>query len=68
MPLGAQAILASRNEINVPAITQILELLSNFGLNVLVARIQIAEVTFESIDFVERKISLAERLNAFHHI
>src|SRR3979409_2489091 len=68
MLLGAHAILAARNEFNVSAITQILKLLTNLGADVLVARVKIDEMTFESIDFVERESALAERLDALHHI
>src|SRR5262249_24476030 len=63
-----EAIVATSNELNIPAITQILKLLPNLGPDILIARIETAKVALESIDFVEREIALSQRLDTFHHI
>jgi hypothetical protein len=59
-PLGSQAIITTRDEFEKPAITQVLKLLPNFWSNVLVPRMKLAEMPFESVDIVKRKISFAE--------
>src|ERR1700722_1931848 len=66
--LGSQAIIATRYEIDKPAVTQILKLLAYLRFDVLVAGIEIAEMAFESVDFVKRELALAERLDAVHDI
>jgi len=66
--LGSQTIIPTRDEINKSAIAQILELLAYLGFDVLVAGIEVAEMPFESVDFVEREVALPERLHAVHDI
>jgi len=67
-PSSAKAVVAARNELDVPAIAEILKLLADFGSDVLIARIETAQMALERVDFVESEVSLAERLNALHHI
>src|SRR5690242_14011377 len=60
--------MAARDELNITPITQILKLLANLRPDVLVAGIEIAEMPLEPIDFFQREITLAERLDALHHV
>ncbi len=66
--LRSQTIIAARHEINKSAIAQILKLLTYLGFDVLVAGIEFAEMPFESVDLVERKLALAERFHALHDV
>src|SRR6202012_5790128 len=66
--LGSQAIITTRHEIDKSTIAQKLKLLTYLGFDVLVAGIEIVEVTFERIDLVKRELALAERFNAFHDV
>jgi hypothetical protein len=50
IPLGSQAIIAARYEIDKSAVTQVLKLLPYLGFDVLVASIKIAKMPFESIE------------------
>ena len=43
-------------------------MLAYLGLDVLVAGIEIAQVPLERVDLIEREVSFAERLHAFHDI
>jgi hypothetical protein len=58
--LGSQTIIAARNEVDKSAIAQILKLLLNLGFDVLVARIEIAQMPLEGIHFVKREVAFAE--------
>src|SRR5258708_37021523 len=62
----SQTIISSRNEINKSAVAQILKLLPYLRFDVLVAGIEITEMPLESVDLVERKLVLAERLDTVH--
>ena len=42
-PSSAKAVVAARNELDVPAIAEILKLLADFGADVLIARIESAQ-------------------------
>lgn len=68
VPSRSQAIITTRYEIDKSAISQILKLLTYLGLDVLVPRIEFAEMPFEGIDLVEREVALAERFDAFHDV
>jgi hypothetical protein len=67
-PLRSQTIISSRDEINISAVTQILKLLTYFGFDILVTRVKVAEMPFKGVDLVQREVSFAERLDAFHDI
>lgn len=58
--LGSQTVISSRNEIDKSPITQKLKLLTYFGPNVLVARIEVAQMLFESVDVFKREVALPE--------
>lgn len=60
--------MAARNELNIAPITQILKLLTYLRPDVLVAGIEIAKMALERIDFFQGEITLAERLDALHHV
>ena len=60
--------MATSNELNISAVTQVLKLLSNLRPDVLVTRIDISKVALERVDLIKGEVSLAERLDAFHHI
>src|SRR5450759_4330544 len=66
--LRSQTIIATGDEINKAAVAQILKLLANLGFDVLVARIEIAEMPLEGVDFVKREISFPKRFHAFHDV
>jgi hypothetical protein len=53
VPSRSEAIVAPRNEIDESSITQILELLANLRLNVLVAWVEVSQMSLERIDLVE---------------
>src|SRR4051812_31592099 len=65
---GSQTITAARNEIQKPAVAEILKLLPDFRPDVLVAGIELAQVPLERVDLVQRELAFAERLHAFHHV
>src|SRR5258708_1815102 len=65
---GSQTITSARDEIYKPAVAQILKLLAYLRPDVLVAGIEPAEMPLESVDLIERELTLAERLHAFHDI
>jgi hypothetical protein len=56
--LGSQAVVTTRNELDKSAVTQILKLLAYLGFDVLVAGIEIAEMPFESVDILQREVTL----------
>src|SRR5258708_40230620 len=58
--------MSARNDKS--AVAQILELLTNLGLYVLVAGVEIAEMPLERVDLIKREVALAERLHAFHDV
>src|ERR1700730_2650009 len=64
----SQAITTTRNEIDKSAVAQILQLLTYFWFDVLVAGIEIAEMPFERVNLVEREVALAKRLDALHDV
>src|SRR5450759_3434427 len=66
--LRSQTIIATGDEINKAAVAQILKLLANLGFDVLVARIEIAEMPLEGVDFVKREVSFPKRFHAFHDV
>src|SRR5882672_12510262 len=45
-----------------------LKLLAYLRPDVLVARVEIAKMQFESVDLIECEVSLAKRLHAFHDV
>src|SRR5439155_16715341 len=67
-PSRSQAIIAARQELDEPTITQVLELLTNLWSDVLVAGIEIAKMPLKTVDFFEREFTLAERFHAFHDV
>src|SRR5882672_2546473 len=66
--LRSQTIISAREEVEKSAISQILKLLTYLRFDVLVARIQVAQVSLETIDLFKRELALAECLHAFHDI
>src|ERR1700722_11927434 len=66
--LGSQAIITTRHEFDKSAVAQILQLLAYLRFDVLVARIEFAEMPLEGVDLVQREVALAERLHAFHDV
>src|SRR6185295_12652786 len=65
---GSQTITSARDEIQKPAVAEILKLLAYLRPYVLVAGIELAEMPLEGVDLIERELALAERLHAFHDV
>src|SRR4051794_18429400 len=65
---GPQTVAPARDEIQKPAVAEILQLLADFRPDVLVAGIEFAEIPVERIDLIQRELALAERLHAFHDV
>ena len=65
---GSQSVVSSRNEIEIAAISQKLQLLANFRFYVLVSGIEPAKLLLECIDVVNLKFTLANSIDALHHL
>src|SRR3954451_226302 len=66
--LRSQAITTTGHEFDESAVTQILQLLTYLGLDVLIAGIEFAEMPLEGIHLVKGEVWFAQRLHAFHHV
>lgn len=64
----SQAVLTARDEIEIAAVPQELELLTNLLLNVPVVWIKTAQFDFESIDVVEIKVFLPNQFHTLHNL
>src|SRR5437016_1360847 len=63
----SETIASTRNEIQVTAISQVLELLANLRLNILIAGIKTAQVSLECVNIINVEFMFADRFDAFHH-
>jgi hypothetical protein len=64
---GPQTIISTRDEIEVAAISQKLQLLANFWTHVSIAGINTTKSTFERIDVVDLKVTSSNLFHAFHY-
>src|SRR5262249_2629128 len=65
--LRPQAIVPTRNEIEISTVAKHLELLPNLLFHMPILRINATQSVFKGIDAVEIEFTFSDQLDAFHH-
>ena len=65
--LESQTIIAARNEIQIAAISEKLQLLANLRLYISVVRVELTQSILKCVDIVDLKLMFPDGFHALHH-
>src|SRR5580704_6701318 len=63
----SQTIIAARYEIQIPAISEKLQLLANLWLYVSVVRVELTQAVLKCVDIVDLKLMFTDGFHTLHH-